>query len=123
VSSNHPILLYETQLREAQLAGDVNALDRLIDNALIFTTLEGTVVGKTDDLDLHRSGQLRITRMNPIEHHIVDLGTTVVVAVKMDAGASVDGAVFSGKLRYTRVWCERAGGWRVIAGHMSVVPD
>jgi ketosteroid isomerase-like protein len=121
VSSNHPILLYETQLREAQLAGDVNALDRLIDDALIFTTLEGTVVGKTDDLDLHRSGQLRITRMNPIEHHIVDLGTTVVVAVKMDAEASVDGAVFSGKLRYTRVWCERPGGWRVVAGHMSVV--
>ncbi len=122
MNDNNPILLYETQLREAQIAGDVNALDRLLDDALIFTTLEGTVVGKAHDLNLHRSGELRVTRMNPLEHHILDLGKTVVVAVAMDAEAVVSGEVFANKLRYTRVWCERPGGWRVVAGHMSVMP-
>jgi hypothetical protein len=39
--ADDPILARETELREAMLANDVSALDRLIDDALVFTTLEG----------------------------------------------------------------------------------
>ncbi len=57
------ILTAEADLRAAQLAGDVAALDRLLDDGLVFTGLDGAVVGKADDLALHRSGRLRITRV------------------------------------------------------------
>lgn len=121
MSVNDPILLYEAELRQAQLASDIEALDRLLDDALIFTTAEGMVVSKADDLNLHKSGQLRITKMNPLDHHILHLGETIVVIVGMDAEATINGAVVGGILRYTRVWHQRPGGWRVIAGHMSAV--
>lgn len=116
------ILAREEELRQAQLDGDVATLDRLIDDALVFTALDGRVVGKADDLALHRSGRLRVTRMDPADRHILDLGTVVVVSVLMQASAVLDGGEVSGPLRYTRVWCERGGEWRVVAGHMSAVP-
>jgi hypothetical protein len=45
----------------------VQALDRLLDDELVFTTLNGVVVGKAEDLALHRSGMFKITRMDPGE--------------------------------------------------------
>ena len=117
-----PIIAREEELRQAQLASDAQALDRLLDDELVFTALDGSVVGKADDLALHRSGRLRITRMDPAVRHILHLGRVVVVSVLMQASAVLDGGEVSGPLCYTRVWCERADGWRVVAGHMSAVP-
>ena len=122
MTGEDPILEYEAALRQAQLRSDVEALDRLLDDALVFTTLEGTVVGKADDLSIHRSGRLRITKMEPGDRHIVRLGSTVVVSVRMEAEATFDGVPARDALRYTRVWHERPDGWRVVAGHMSLVP-
>jgi hypothetical protein len=119
--TDDPILACEEELRQAQLAGDVGALDRLLGDDLVFTTLDGTVVGKAADLALHRSGALHILRMDPGDRHVLRLGPVAVVCVRMEAAARIDGAVVSGPLRYTRVWCERPGGWEVVAGHMSVV--
>jgi hypothetical protein len=115
------VLACEEELRQAQLSGDVTALERLLDDGLVFTALDGAVVGKADDLALHRSGRLRITRMDPGERHVLRLGAVAVVVVRMEAAAVIDGAEVAGPLRYTRVWHERAGGWRVVAGHMSTV--
>jgi uncharacterized protein DUF4440 len=111
----------EAELRQAQLSGDVVALDRLIDDALIFTTLDGSMVGKADDLDLHRSGRLKITRMEPSDWRILHLGATVIVNVRMTSEGAMDGVSFGGVLRYTRAWQEQRCGWRVVAGHMSLV--
>jgi hypothetical protein len=116
-----PIVGAEAALREAQLAGDVTALDRPLDDQLMFTALDGTVVGKADDLDLHRSGRLRITRMVPNDLRIIRLGSVAVVSVRMDAAAIVNGTQVSGPLRYTRVWRECPDGWRIVAGHISAV--
>ena len=112
----------ETELRQAQLASDVHTLDRLLDDALIFTSFDGTIATKADDLSLHRSGRLRISRMDPLETHMLHLGQTSIVSVKMDAAATLDGAPMVGVLRYTRIWHKRNEGWRIVAGHMSIVP-
>ena len=117
------ILACEEQLRQAQLASDVVVLDRLLDDELLFTSIDGTLASKSDDLALHGSGRLRITRMNPLERRLLHLGDTSVVNVKMDASAIIDGAPISGSLRYTRVWRRRPDGWRIVAGHMSIAPS
>lgn len=121
--TDDPILAYEAELREAQLTSDVAALDRLIDDDLVFTTLEGAVVDKQYDLELHRSGRLKISRLDLGARRVLRFGTIVVVSVRMDATATFDGVVMDGALQYTRVWCEKPDGWRVVAGHMSAVRD
>lgn len=116
------ILACEEALRQAQLTSDVEALNHLISDELVFTSFDGSLATKDDDLSLHRSGRLRITRMEPVERRVLHLGVTSIVSVKMDAAAIVDGVPISGMLRYTRVWHQRAGKWQVVAGHMSSVP-
>jgi ketosteroid isomerase-like protein len=121
VTPDEEILACEEALRHAQLTSDVAALDRLLDDSLFFTGLDGALVTKLDDLSLHRSGRLRITRMQPRDRRLVVLGDTSVVNVLMEAEALINGATVAGMLRYTRIWHKRPEGWRVVAGHMSSV--
>ena len=116
------ILAREAELRQAQLTSDVEALDRLLDDRLMFTSFDGSLATKADDLALHRSGRLRITHMELLERRILHLEATSVVSCRMDSAAVLDGAPIAAVLRYTRVWDKGSGEWRVAAGHMSIVP-
>ncbi len=119
MSIDDEILACEAELRDAQLTGDVAILDRLLDDALVFTSYDGTLARKHDDLSMHRSGRMRITRMDPADRHMTHLGATSVVSVLMHAEAVIDGAPVAAALRYTRVWHKRPEGWRVVVAHMS----
>jgi ketosteroid isomerase-like protein len=123
MSIDDEILACEAELRHAQLTGDVAVLDRLLDTLLVFTNIDGTLASKSDDLSSHRSGRLRIMRMDPSDCQLLHLGVTSVVSVRMNAEAVMDGVPVTATLRYTRIWHKRAGGWRLVAGHMSTVPD
>src|SRR5690349_13028363 len=123
MSIEDEILACEADLRQAQLTGDIAMLDRLLDDVLVFTSFDGTLATKKDDLALHRSGRLRITRMDPADRNLLHLGPTSVVSVLMNTEAVVDGSPVTAKMRYTRVWHKRPEGWRLVAGHMSLVPQ
>src|ERR1044072_7364557 len=105
--TDDPILAVEHELREAMLAGDVATLDRLLDDDLMFVSHLGEVVGKAQDLEMHRSGRLRITSMTPSDRRIQRLGETTVVSVRMHTTAIVDGTPVEQTFRYTRVWHRR----------------
>ena len=96
-------------------------LDRLVDDALVFTGPNGVVYGKEDDLDAHRRGLIRITRLEPSEERIQRFGEIAVVSVRMEMTGTFEGAAFAGPFRYTRVWHKQVDGWRVVAGHVSAV--
>jgi ketosteroid isomerase-like protein len=115
------LLASEAALRRAQLDGDGDALDRLVDDAIVFTGPDGAVYGKADDLDAHRQGWVRITRLEPSDERVQRFGAVAVVSVRMEMAGTFKGTPFAGPYRYTRVWCERPGGWRVVAGHVSAV--
>lgn len=120
-SADESLLACELALRAAQLAGDVMALERLIDDALIFTGPDGAIYGKQDDLDAHRRGLVRITRLDASDERIVRDGSVAVVSVRMEMSGTFHGARFDGPFRYTRVWCQRPDGWRIVAGHVGAV--
>jgi ketosteroid isomerase-like protein len=112
----------EAALRRAQLTSDVAALDRPVDDALVFVGPNGAVYGKQDDLDGHRRGVIHITRLDPSEEQVLWLGDVVaVVSVRMEMAGTFEGAAFAGPFRYTRVWRARDDGWRIVAGHVSAI--
>ena len=111
----------EEALRKAQLAGDVRELDRLLDDALVFTGPNGAVYSKLDDLDAHRRGLIRITRLEPSEERIQRFGEIAVVIVRMQMSGTFEGQAFAGPFRYTRVWRADGDAWRIVAGHVSAV--
>ena len=121
MSDLHSVHSAELALREAQLAGDVAALDALIDEHLVFTGPDGMIYGKQDDLEAHRRGAIRITMLEPSDERVQDFGDIVVVTVRMEMRGSFNGASFAGPFRYTRVWQRRGQAWRIVAGHVSAI--
>lgn len=115
------LLASEAALRRAQLASDVAALDQLVDEKLVFTGPDGALYTKADDLEAHRAGWVRISRLEPSEERVQRFGNIAVISVRMDMAGSFRGEPFAGPFRYTRVWCARPEGWRVVAGHVSAV--
>src|SRR4051812_42499571 len=88
----------------AQLSGDVSALDKLVDEELVFVGPNGAIYGKEDDLDGHRRGVIHITRLDPSEERIQRFGDVAVVTVRMEMCGTFEGQPFAGPFRYTRVW-------------------
>ena len=111
----------EAALSRAQLASDVGELDRLVDDSLVFTGPNGAVYSKNDDLDAHRRGLIRITRLEPSEERIQLFGHIAVVSVRMEMSGTFEGVAFAGPFRYTRVWRAIGDSWRIVAGHVSAV--
>jgi hypothetical protein len=118
------IAIVEEYLRKAMLGSDVGALDELISPSLIFTNHFGQVIGKKEDLDAHRSGMLRLTKMDPSDLKIVARDQHAVVSVRMLVEGMFSGSPFSTVFRYTRVWSlVESNSWKIIAGHMSSVNE
>jgi ketosteroid isomerase-like protein len=118
------IVACEAQLRAAQLGADVAALDRLLDEDLLFTGPDGRLATKAQDLDAHRSGVVRFRTHEPEELRVRLVGPNVAIAaLRARLEVEVGGNVVRGTYRYTRVWAREEGSpWRVVGGHVSQVP-
>jgi len=119
------IVAAEARLRAAQPSGDVEMLDQLIADELLFTGPDGQLPSKADDLTAHRSGVVRFRAHEPEELRIRKVGPDVAIAaLRARLSVEVNGQLFGGTYRYTRVWTRVDGGaWRVAAGHVSRVGD
>ena len=116
------ITLVEERLRQAMFASDCSALAELISPDLIFTNHLGQVCGKQEDLNMHRSGMLKLHTLDPSDVCVKTRGGLAVVSVRMKVGGAFDAVVFQEDLRYTRVWAlSERGSWEILAGHSSRV--
>lgn len=120
ITHTDAIAIAEDRLRAAMLTSDVSALDVLIDDELVFIGPDGAIYTKSMDLEAHRSGIVRIHRLDPSERQVLPLGEVMVVSVRMETAATIQGQLTEAALRYTRVWRYVDGNWRIVAG--SIVP-
>lgn len=112
---------YETALRAAMLGNDVDALDALLDDDLVFTVPTGQVISKEDDLSTHRAKLLRLDRLDFHETRACSVGEMILTTTKAALVGRFDGAAFDGTFAYTRLWRRSGADWRVVAGHASQV--
>ena len=112
----------ERRLQAAQRAGDVDALDALLDDRLVATGPDGASFGKADDLEAHRTGVLRITKLVQEDLDVLLDGDVAITRVTVSAEAVQGGVPTAGRLKYTRTWVRRDDGWRVLGAHLSVLP-
>lgn len=110
----------EDELRRAQLAADVVAMEALLDDEAELFDEAGVASSKPEEIEAFRSGRLRL-REYAVERQRVrvlgELGTTDVVA---EVAGTREGAPFQARLRFQRTW-RLTSDWSVVATHVSQV--
>ena len=119
------IVALEARLRAAQLAANVDELNDLIADELLFTGPDGQLGTKAQDLEAYAMGGVRFLAHEPEELRVRSVGPDVAVtALRTRLTVRAGGVLVQGTYRYTRVWAREAGRtWRVVGGHVSALPD
>ncbi|AOJ26932.1 nuclear transport factor 2 family protein [Burkholderia seminalis] len=112
---------FETALRAAMLVNDVDALDTLLDDDLVFTVPTGQILSKEDDLSAHRAKLLRLEKLDVHEMRACAIDAMILTTTKATLAGHFDGIAFDGTFAYTRLWRRSGTGWRIVAGHASQV--
>lgn len=112
----------EETLCQAMLTSNVPVLDELIADDLVWTMPTGVVANKQDDLEAHRSGIFKFTKVGVSDRQIHPYrDDCVVVTFHAELAGSVSDEPFAASFRFTRVWLQRQDRWQIVAGHVSLL--
>ncbi|MBD0335771.1 MAG: nuclear transport factor 2 family protein [Cyanobacteria bacterium Co-bin13] len=114
------VIASERNLLEAMRTSNVELLDRLLHDDLLFNGPNGQTATKAMDLSNYRSGNINLHTLESSDEMINVVGDDVVVAITVEIKGNYLGQEIDGKFRYLRVWKQFQNDWKVIAG--SVVP-
>ncbi len=114
----------EEQWRAAQLAGDIDAMDRLLSDDYIGISMTGQVTTKAQQLDRARNHKLVLSKLDLGEMQVKLVGAIAIVTSLADVEGTNDGAVVKGMFRYTRVYQRLASGeWKITSFEATRVPS
>jgi ketosteroid isomerase-like protein len=100
--------------RNAQLTGDVDAMDKLLSDDYVGITMNGQMVTKAQQLDRMRNRNLIVTTISLEDVKVKLIGTTAVVTSLAQVEGSSDGIPMHGTYRYTRVYTRLpSGSWKI----------
>ena len=112
----------ERRLCNAMLGSDLDELDALLADDLVFTDHLGGLWGKQDDLDAHRSGMIKVKTVAASEERIRLLDGVAIVNVRLEISGTFGSAEASGAFRFTRVWMPGQNGqWQVVTAHSTLI--
>ena len=111
----------EKELRVAMLAGDAGALAALLDDRLVFTAPDGSLLSKQQDLAAHETGWLKLWAIDVTEASFHRVDAMVLTTTKANLSGSFGGTAFAGPFAYTRLWSRSSGRWCIAAGHASAI--
>jgi len=106
----------ESDLVEAMKTSNVELLDTLLHDDLLFNGPNGETATKAMDLKKYRSGNINLHTVESSDLMLSCIGDVVVVAVTVEIKGNYLGQDVDGRFRYLRVWKLFASRWKVIAG-------
>lgn len=115
------IIEMENRLIQAMKTSNVEELDVLLADDLIFTGHDGKIYSKEMDLQAHREKGIEIYSLETSEQIIHVEDDVAIVSVRKDISGAFFGDTQVGIYRFTRVWKLRDGQWKIIAGHSTQI--
>lgn len=129
------ILTQEERLTLATRHFDLDALDRIYADDIIFTGVTGTLCDKSSLMDEARRGLAQRQAAAETKHFVASFdkddirvvahGDTAVTSYRFIVTIHNNGQETRRRFRTTNVWMKRQPGWQVMAGHtasLDVVP-
>ena len=104
---------------QAQINADAVALDRIYADDFIGVGPSGTVRTKKDVLADFTSGRLKFQSITTDDVRIRVYGNAAVETGLSTLKGRDAGKVVPEENRFTRVWIEQGGRWRLVANHYS----
>ncbi|CDT01740.1 conserved hypothetical protein [Sphingobacterium sp. PM2-P1-29] len=115
------ILSQENKLYGAIKDRDINVLEELLHDDLLFVIPSGAVITKEMDLQSYRDGNLMIRNLIPHVEHLNIIDDTAVITLTLELTGNYGGDDFESKFRYIRVWKAFSSGIKVIGGSGMIV--
>jgi hypothetical protein len=114
------VIEYEEMLRSAMLSNNIELLEELLSDELIFVNHLGQWLSKEEDINVHRSKSLDIAGMEVLEQEVKLFQELAVTVTKVALnGALATGESIGGEYSYTRVWKDVEGKLKVVSCHCS----
>lgn len=111
----------ENRLIEAMKASNIQELNALLADDLIFTAHTGQIFRKEDDINAHSSGNIKIFSIETSEQVIRIEDNVAIVSVLMEISGSFFDNTEVGFFRFTRIWKLNGAQWQIIAAHSTQV--
>lgn len=122
--NNETILMLEKKLESAMLSSDVDMLDELLDDKLVFTDHVGQKITKQMDLAAHRSGFVKIDSIGQSNQSVNLFENVAIVTVLSEIFGLFGGVRSITKINFTRVWQKKnSNEYKLIAAHSCLNND
>ncbi len=110
------LLLAEKELLIAMKNCDVQKLDTLLHEDLLFTIPNGQTITKAMELETYSSGKMIINKITSSEQEIRLIGDTAIVTITIEMTGLYFNHILDGKYRFMRIWKSFNDTLKVIAG-------
>jgi ketosteroid isomerase-like protein len=108
---------------EAMARKDLAALDRLIADDLVYTHSTARLDTKKSLIGAMESGTTVYTSVVPSDVKAQDLGDSVVLTGAARISVQSQGRPNSFAVRFTDVWSNKGGQWRMVAWQSTRLPE
>jgi ketosteroid isomerase-like protein len=109
------ILSLEKDYFAAVRAHDHETLSTMLHDDMLLLAPAGETLGKQAELDLYRTGKMKITSLKEKIEEIRIVEDSVVVTLFYETKGFISGQPFDGNYRYIRVWKHTDEGAKIIA--------
>jgi len=99
----------------ALIAADVDALDRLCADDLVFVHANGRQDGKAAFLEQARSGHIRYRSIVRKTTSVTVAGSIAIVYASIEVEVTMNGEQRASPVRYMSVWTHGSGEWKLLA--------
>ena len=121
--TNIDLLALETQRYQAIVQSDIEFLDTLLDDRLIFTHASGKVDNKDSFFGSLTSGNLDYRTIDIEDAEVRMYESCGVVTGKSHLEINVRGEDRRLSLRFTTVWVQQGNDWKVVAYQSTLIPQ
>lgn len=114
--TKNEIIEQENRLYEAITESNINTLEELLHDDLLFVIPSGDVITKEIDLRTYRDGTLKINTITPQIEALNIIEDMAVIIVSMKIMGSYNAEPFEAQYRYIRFWKKFKEDIKVVGG-------
>ena len=104
----------DKQFFAALIAGDAQALDHILaDDFILIDVMSGSEITKPAFLAFIGSGQIKFESIEPAENRVRFYPPTAIITGRSQMKGQLGDAPFSASSRYTHVFVDQQGEWRL----------